>query len=59
MATQTHYEVHVLQNGRWGNHAQFASGEKYLAIKKGKLQDGQAENDAMKAAHKVYYPAED
>ena len=58
MATQSHYEVHVLQNGRWGNHAQFASGEKYLAIKEGKLQDGQAENDAMKIARKVYYPAE-
>jgi len=29
-----------------------------LAIKEGKIQDGQAENDAMKVARKVYYLAE-
>ena len=58
MATQTHYEVHVLQGSRWSIHAQFASGEKDLAVDEGKLQDGQAGIDAVKVIREVYDPAE-
>ena len=58
MTTQSHHEVHVLQNSQWGNHVEFASGEKDLAIKEPVLQDDQAGNDAVKVAREVYYPAE-
>jgi hypothetical protein len=41
MAHQTHYEVHVKQNGRWEIHGRHSQAEKEQAIEEAKSLDGQ------------------
>lgn len=56
MPVQTHYEVHVLQGSRWSIHAQFAGGQKEMAINEGTMLDRQPGIDAVKVIREVYDP---
>ncbi len=56
MAHQTHYEVHVKQNGRWEIHGRHTQAEKEQAIEEAKSLDGQKHIQAVKVIQESYDP---
>lgn len=56
MAHQTHYEVHVKQNGRWEIHGRHSQAEKEHAIEEAKALDGQKHIQAVKVIQEIYDP---
>ena len=58
MAHQTHYEVHVKQNGRWEIHARHSAGEKELAIDEAKSMDAMKHIQAVKVIQEIFDPEE-
>ncbi len=56
MAHQTHYEVHVKQNGRWEIHGRHTQAEKEQAIEEAKSLDGQKHIQAVKVIQEIYDP---
>ncbi|MBC8269952.1 MAG: hypothetical protein H8E36_14500 [Rhodospirillaceae bacterium] len=58
MAHQTHYEVHVKQNGRWEIHGRHSQAEKEQAIEEAKSLDGQKHIQAVKVIQEIYDPEE-
>ncbi|NQU59194.1 MAG: hypothetical protein HQ513_18340 [Rhodospirillales bacterium] len=56
MAHQTHYEVHVKQNGRWEIHGRHQQAEKEQAIEEAKALDGQKHIQAVKVIQEIYDP---
>jgi len=58
MARQTHYEVHVFQNGRWSIHAQFDARQQEMAIEEGKTLDQMPSVQAVKVVREVYDSSE-
>ncbi|MHA1597127.1 MAG: hypothetical protein ACTSV1_00245 [Alphaproteobacteria bacterium] len=58
MAHQTHYEVHVKQNGRWEIHARHPAGEKELAIEEAKSLDSMKHIQTVKVIQEIFDPDE-
>jgi len=56
MTHQTHYEVHVKQNGRWEIHGRHTQSEKEQAIEEAKALDGQKHIQAVKVIQEIYDP---
>jgi cation transport ATPase len=56
MAHQTHYEVHVKQNGRWEIHGRHTQADKEQAIEEAKALDGQKHIQAVKVIQEIYDP---
>lgn len=56
MAHQTHYEVHVKQNGRWQIQSRHPQAEKEQAIEEAKSLDGQKHIQAVKVIQEIYDP---